>query len=267
MTQQPKVSIISACYNAEGTLQDTIDSIVAQDYPNIEYIVMDGVSKDGTLEILKANQDKIQVLVSEPDEGFYNAINKGISLATGEIIALLNSDDLYVSSQVVSKMVACLQEKAVDSVFADVVYVDQADTAKLLRYYSSKGNWNVNRFQWGLMPAHPTFFTYKKTYETFGLFREDLKIAADFDILLRFLGIHQISRAYLPEPIIKMRVGGLSSSGLSSKIQISQEIALVLKSHQISVSWAKLWGRYAFKILQFLPNLWSKSSLVENNPK
>jgi glycosyltransferase involved in cell wall biosynthesis len=206
-----KISIITVVWNNKETIKDAIDSVLSQTYKDIEYIVIDGGSTDGTVDIVKEYQDKISVFISEPDEGIYDAMNKGIVLATGNVIGILNSDDFYINELTIGKVVKEFKEKKVDSVYADLVYVKPKNFNKTVRYYDS-GNFNPSKFSYGWMPAHPTFFVKRKVYEKYGVFRTDLKIAADFDILSRFLYIHKISYSYIKEALVKMRTGGVSTS-------------------------------------------------------
>ncbi len=181
-----KVSIITVVFNGAKYIRSAIQSVLSQDYDNIEYIVIDGGSTDGTVDIVKEYQDKISVFISEPEGGIYDAMNKGIELATGNVIGILNSDDFYINELTIGKVVKEFKEKKVDSVYADFVYVEPKNLNKTVRYYDS-GNFNPLMFSYGWMPAHPTFFVKRKVYEKYGVFRTDLKIAADFDILSRFL--------------------------------------------------------------------------------
>lgn len=218
----PKVSIITVCYNSERTIEDTLQSVINQSYPNIEYIVIDGISTDGTLSIINKYKDKITTIVSEKDNGIYDAINKGIKLATGEIIANLNSDDFYIDNNVIADVVTSFEKDKTDTLYADLYYVDAIDTNKIVRYWKSK-QYKDGLFLKGWMPPHPTFFVKKEVYEKHGLFDLQFKSAADYEIMLRFIHRFKTSIAYLPRVIVKMRVGGVSNASLKNRIKANKE--------------------------------------------
>ena len=208
---KPKISIITVVWNNAKTIKDAIDSVLSQTYENIEYIIVDGASTDGTVEIVKSYGYKISKFISEKDKGLYDAMNKGIAQATGDIVGILNSDDFYIDEFVIEKVVKEFEEKKCDSVYADLVYVKPDNLQKTVRYYDSS-YFTPNKFAYGWMPAHPTFFVKREIYEKYGVFKIDYKIAADFDICARFLYKNKISYSYIKEPLIKMRVGGVSTS-------------------------------------------------------
>lgn len=217
-----KVSIITISFNAEETISDTIQSVLSQDYSNIEYIVVDGASKDKTVEIIKSFGNKIHQFISESDKGIYDAMNKGISLATGDVIGILNADDIYADEKVISDVVKKIQENNSDSLYADLVYVKREDTNQITRFWKS-GEYEKGNFRKGWMPPHPTFFVKREVYEKFGNFNLKLKSAADYEIMLRFLHKNEISVAYLPRVITKMRVGGQSNFSLKNRIKANKE--------------------------------------------
>ena len=244
-----KVSIITVVRNNKETVKNAIDSVLGQTYKNIEHIVVDGASTDGTVEIVRSYGDKISQFISEPDSGLYSAMNKGISLATGDVIGILNSDDFYIDDKVIQRVVKEFEEKNVDSVYADLVYVEPKNLNKTVRYYDSS-KFNPSKFSYGWMPAHPTFFVKKDTYEKHGVFRTDLKIAADFDILIRFLLTHKISYSYMQEVLVKMRVGGVSTSFNSIWI-ISIEQLQVCRDNGMDTNIFKILLKYPSKILGY----------------
>jgi glycosyltransferase involved in cell wall biosynthesis len=217
-----KVSIITITYNSESTLIDTIDSVLNQTYTDIEYIIIDGKSTDSTVSIIHSYKDKISKFISEKDNGLYDALNKGISMATGDIIGVLHSDDFYTNHQVIEKVVQIFNLNQADAVYADLFYVDKTNIDKILRKWKS-GNYKHGMFVNGWMPPHPTFFVRRHCYEKYGSFNLDLVSAADYELMLRFVHKHQIKLAYLPEFIIKMRAGGLSNASLSNRIRANQE--------------------------------------------
>ena len=241
-----KVSIITVVRNNKETVKNAIDSVLGQTYKNIEYIVVDGASTDGTVEMVRSYGDKISQFISEPDSGLYSAMNKGISLATGDVIGILNSDDFYIDDKVIQRVVKEFEEKNVDSVYADLVYVEPKNLNKTVRYYDSS-KFNPSKFSYGWMPAHPTFFVKKDAYEKHGVFRTDLKIAADFDILIRFLLTHKISYSYMQEVLVKMRVGGVSTSFNSIWIN-NIETLRVCRDNGIKTNIFKILSKYPAKI-------------------
>ena len=222
-----KISIITVSYNSEKTIRDTIDSVISQSYPNVEYIIVDGNSSDKTVEIIKSFGDKISQFVSEPDKGLYDAMNKGIKLATGEIIGILNSDDFY-SDENVLKNVAEKFENGVEGLYADLFYVDPVNTKKILRKWHS-GEYTEGDFLKGWMPPHPTFFARKKVYEKFGGFTDQLKSAADYELMLRFIHKEKIKIAYLPKVIVHMRAGGASNASIKNRLKANREDRLAWK--------------------------------------
>jgi glycosyltransferase involved in cell wall biosynthesis len=240
-----KITIITVVWNNEATIKDAIHSVLNQTYEDIEYIVIDGASTDGTLEVVRSFGDKIAKLISEPDTGLYDAMNKGMSLATGDVIGLLNSDDFYIDNNVISRVMQTFEEKKVESIFADLVYVKPGNLDKIVRYYHS-GKFDPSKFAYGLMPAHPTFFAKKEVYSKFGVFRTDLKIAADFDILVRFLYTYSVSYHYMQEVLVKMRVGGVSTS-FSSLWTNNIEILRVCHDNDLHTNILKILSRYPNK--------------------
>ena len=242
-----KITIITVVFNGAKYIRSAIQSVLSQDYDNIEYIVIDGGSTDGTVNIVKEYQDKISVFISEPDEGIYDAMNKGIALATGNVIGILNSDDFYIDEFVIEKVVKEFDEKGVDSVYADLVFVNPNNLEKTIRYYDSS-HFNPSRFAYGWTPAHPTFFVKKEIYDKYGVFRTDFKIAADFDILARFLYTQKISYSYMQEVLVKMRVGGVSTSFSSIWIN-SIEALKACKNNGIKTNIFKILFKYYHKVL------------------
>lgn len=246
-----KVTIITVVYNAVNTILDCIDSVSIQNYSKIEHIVIDGGSSDGTLEILKDNSRRLACLISEPDEGLYDAMNKGLGFATGDIVGFLNADDFYANEFIISEYVRAFQNNNVECVFSDLWFVDKIVVNRKLRYYSSKG-FSKGWFRFGMMPAHPTFFTYLRNYRKFEGYRKEFKIASDFDLLLRYLCIHNLSYHYLELASVNMRVGGLSTKNLHSNILINQEINYSCRSNGIFTNLFIIYLKYPFKILRIL---------------
>lgn len=244
-----KVSIITVCFNSVATLQDTIDSVALQDYPLIEHIVIDGASTDGTLELLKRNQSQLSQWVSEPDLGMYDAMNKGIARASGEVIAFLNADDVYTNSAAISMLMHALIKEDTDAVFADLVMVRANEPKRVVRYYDSSF-FHPGKFRWGWMPAHPTVFLKKSVYTAVGPYALDYRIAADYEMLIRIFYVYRASYTYLAKPLVRMRLGGASTATWQSNWILNQEIIRACKTHGIYTNWLmlllkvprKVWG-------------------------
>lgn len=246
----PTISIVTCSYNSAGTISSTLDSIAAQRYPAIEHLIIDGASTDATLDIVR-RFPHVSLVLSEHDSGLYDAMNKGIQRATGDVIGILNSDDFYVGSQVLEKVMALFRDCDIDALFADLVYVRPDNLERVVRYYSGKG-FTPEKFAWGWMPPHPTFFVKREIYERYGLFRTDYAIAADFELTARFLSSHKIRFAYLPEVVVKMRTGGLSTRNLRSNVVLNREIVRACKENGISTNIFKIYFKYLRKILQLV---------------
>jgi glycosyltransferase involved in cell wall biosynthesis len=246
-----KISIITVAYNSCTTIADTIESILSQDYPNIEYIIIDGGSKDGTIEIIESYGKQISKFISESDRGMYDAMNKGIRLATGDIISILNSDDFYADTSVISNVVNTFIESGSDSIFGDLLYVNANDLTKVTRYYSS-AHFHPKLFAYGWMPAHPTFFVKRWAYEHYGVFQTDYKIAADYELLTRFLARHQLSYTYLPAVMVRMRTGGASTTNLMSNWILNREIIRACSENGIKTNWVKVLSKYFKKVFQII---------------
>jgi glycosyltransferase involved in cell wall biosynthesis len=246
-----KISIITVVYNRERTVERAIQSALNQSYKNIEYIIVDGASKDGTMEVVNKYKDRIAVVVSEKDRGMYDALNKGIQLATGDVIGILHADDEFAESTIVEKIAAYMQQHPqTDAVYGDIGFVKEDMPDKIVRYYSS-AIFNTNLFKWGFMPAHPSFFCYKKFFEYYGGYRTDMDIAADFDLLVRFLRRHNLNAAYLPMMMVKMNMGGKSTSGIKSTIRINRELKKILTEHKMPSSYLRLYARYFIKVQEY----------------
>lgn len=232
MMNWPMVSIVTVSFNSARTIGEAIESVLSQDYPSIEYLVIDGGSTDGTVEIVRGFGDRIGTFVSEPDRGIYDAMNKGIRLARGSVVGMLNSDDAYTDKRSVSDLVEAMLRESTESVFGDAIYVDKEDTDRIVRHYRS-ARWHPRRFRFGWMPAHPTFFVRRKWYERCGLFSLDYRIAADFEMLVRLLYVAGVTYSYVGRPVVRMRSGGASASGWSNSLAINREIVKACRSHGI----------------------------------
>jgi glycosyltransferase involved in cell wall biosynthesis len=244
------VSIITVTYNSKSTISDTIRSVLEQTYPGIEYIIIDGLSTDGTQDIVRSFGTKISKFVSEKDIGIYDAINKGIRLSTGEIIGILNSDDSFYTDQVIERVVSAFNEDDIHAVYGDIQFFDREDPSKIVRYYSSK-RFNPGMFKFGIMPAHPSFYAKRELFEKFGYYKTDYKIAADFELLIRFLNIHKIRTKYIQMPFVSMRPGGISNKSVISNITLNKEIARACRENGIKTNYLYIYSKYFFKIFEF----------------
>lgn len=214
---QPKISIITVCLNNEATIADTIQSIAGQTYRNREYIVVDGSSKDGTQDIIKSFQSEIDLFISDEDDGIYDAMNRGIELASGDLVGFIHADDILAHNDVLSDIARVAREQNADSLYGDLVYVDFEDTNDVIRRWKA-GSFSHANFQWGWMPPHPTFYVKREFYQKYGGFDLRFGSAADYELMLRFLYKHRISADYIPEVLVKMRKGGTSNRSIKNRI-------------------------------------------------
>jgi glycosyltransferase involved in cell wall biosynthesis len=246
-----KISIITVTFNSAQTLGDTLKSIAFQDYPNIEIILVDGLSNDKTLEIATAFNHLPITIISERDQGLYDAMNKGIALATGDIIGILNSDDFYIQSNVISQVMERFQDESIDAVYGDLNYVSSENEHRIVRKWKS-GEYHSERFLHGWMPPHPTFFLRKKHYNEFGTFDLEFKRAADYELMLRMLFKHQLKASYIPSVFVHMRTGGASNSSLKARREANREDRLAWKKNGLQPRWYTTWLKPISKLLQYL---------------
>lgn len=245
-----KISLITSTFNSAATVQATFDSVRAQCLEDFEYIVVDGGSKDSTLSIIEQNLDIIDHYVSEQDNGIYDALNKGILLATGDVIGFIHSDDLLASPQVLQRISDAFNESDIDAVYADLLYVDRINSEKIIRHWKSQP-YKASLFYRGWMPAHPTFYLKKSLYLKHGLYDTSFRISADYELMLRMLLKHQISAAYIPEVFVKMRVGGESNVSLKNRWRANQEDARAWKKNGLRpYAWTR-WIKPISKVVQF----------------
>lgn len=245
-----KISIITVTYNSEGTLADTLKSVAQQEYPDIEHILVDGASKDATVDIIKS-YPHVKKWVSEKDAGLYDAINKGICMANGDVVGILNSDDFFPSVHIVSKIAAAFDTHEVDAVFGDIAFVKPGNLEKIVRLYSSK-RFTPRRFAYGYMPAHPSFYVRKHCYDNLGLYKPGYRIAADYELLMRFIYRHKIPYMYLPEIMVYMRTGGVSNKSVLSRYTLNREIIRACKENGVNTNMAVLSLKYLSKIFEYI---------------
>jgi glycosyltransferase involved in cell wall biosynthesis len=247
------ISIITASYNSVRTISDTINSVLAQTYPKIEYIIIDGCSTDGTIDIVKSFGNRISKFISEPDNGIYDAINKGIRFSRGSIVGILNSDDIFYDNCIIEKIVEAFTGNDIEAVFGDAQFVHPVKTSKIIRYYSSK-SFSSDRFKYGYMPAHPTFYVKRGLFEKLGYYKTNYKIAADFELLIRFLHGYSLKYRYLEMPFVSMRMGGVSNKSMWSKFVINKEIARACKENGIRTNYFFIYTKYFLKMFEFMGN-------------
>ncbi len=227
-----KVSLITVTFNSEKYLSHCIESVQMQGYKNIEHIIIDGKSADGTVSIIKKYESKISKWISEPDRGMYDAINKGIAMATGDIVGILNSDDMLVSDDVIENIVNTFNKENVDSVYGDLQYVDKEDTERIFRTWKGK-KYDRNLFRHGWMPGHPTFYVKRALIAQYGGYENHYFTAADYEFMARYLFKHKISSHYMPKLIVKMRMGGASNKNIYQRLRANRRDYLAMKKNNI----------------------------------
>lgn len=233
-----KITIITATYNSEKTLRDTMDSVLSQTYTDYEYIIVDGLSKDNTIEIIKEYEPKFNGrmrYISEKDNGIYDAMNKGISLATGEVIGILNSDDLYIDNNIVKDIMKVFEEKNVDCLYGNLYFVDQYDTNKIIRTWKGT-QYSKGAFLNGWHPAHPTFYVKSNYYKKFGVFDTTFDVSADFELMLRFIEKYQLSNYYLDRFFVKMRMGGESTGSIAKILKGNKNVLRAFRKNGMKAS-------------------------------
>jgi glycosyltransferase len=227
-----KISVITAVYNRQETVQQALESIFSQTYSEVETVVVDGMSTDGTLNVLEMLRPKIDVFISERDSGIYDALNKGIKNSTGEVVGFLHADDVFENNEVIEKIASVFQDPTIDAIYGDLVYVRHDDLSQVIRYWKS-GFYDDAALKRGWMPPHPTFYVRRGVYDRLGGFDTQYRIAADYDSVLRFLAVGKIRAAYIPQVLVRMRAGGISNRSLMSVIRKSREDLEVLRRNKV----------------------------------
>jgi glycosyltransferase involved in cell wall biosynthesis len=245
-----KISIITATYNSAATVRDTLKCVAGQSHPDVEHLVIDGQSQDNTLDIVKEFPHVARV-VSGKDNGIYDAMNKGVQMASGEVIGILNSDDFYTSDQVLEKVAAAFADPSVDAVYSDLQYVKQDDTSKVIRTWKA-GRYKKNYFHYGWMPPHPTFFVRSNLYRKAGLFNTSLRSAADYELMLRMMVKYNAKVHYIPEVLVKMRDGGLSNATLSNRLRANREDREAWRLNGLKPYFFTRWLKPLRKVFQFI---------------
>lgn len=246
-----KISIITSTYNSESTLRDTFDSVLRQTYKDIDYCVVDGGSKDGTLDIIKEYSTKFEGKmrwISEPDKGLYDALNKGIQRATGDVVGILNSDDFFTSDDVLATVASSIE--GVDAVYGDIHFVQPDNLQKCVRYYSSS-RFRPWKMRFGYMPAHPSFYARREVFERYGLYSLDYKLAADYDMMVRLFCKHKITARYVRKDFVTMRTGGMSTNSFSSRLRLTHEDAKSCRRYGIYSNFLMCSVKYITKVFEF----------------
>jgi glycosyltransferase involved in cell wall biosynthesis len=244
-----KISVITVAFNAEKTIGDTIHSVAAQAWDEVEHIVIDGASTDGTLGVILNNEDKITKWISEADHGLYDAMNKGIDLATGDVIGFLNADDIYANDNVLTRVGSVLRG-GIDGCYADVDFV-RNDLRTVVRRYRSD-RFHIGRLAYGWMPAHPSLFLRRELFERYGAFKLDYRIAADYELVVRFFYRFKIKAVYVPEVWVKMRLGGVSNRNLMSNYILSREIVRACRENGIQTNMFRVLLKYPLKMMEYV---------------
>ncbi|MDP3928045.1 MAG: glycosyltransferase family 2 protein [Bacteroidota bacterium] len=245
-----KVSVITAVFSNQAFVKDAIESVLSQQHVNIEYIVVDGGSKDGTVEIVKSYGSRIDKFISEPDEGVYFALNKGINIATGDVIALLHSDDFYAHPFVLSQVMEAFENTQCDAVYSNLYYVKSSNTNKIIRLWDS-GDYQLNDFYKGWMPPHPAFFAKRSVYQKYGAFNTLLKSAADYELMLRLIFKNKIKLQYIPKFFVKMRTGGASNRSLLNRVKANMEDRKAWYINKLEPKWYTLMLKPLIKLFQY----------------
>lgn len=250
-----KISLITATYNSAETLCDTLQSVLNQTFKDVDYIIIDGNSKDNTIDIVKEFEPKFEGRlrwICEKDKGIYDAMNKGVKMAQGEVVGILNSDDFFASDDVLEKVNAAFTENPIiDGVYADVRYVDWNDTGKTVRMFSGK-DFKREKICWGQMPPHPSFYVKRECYDKFGLYSLDYPICADYDMFVKMIWIGNIKTLYINDIFVNMRSGGTSSNGLKVHRKIMRERMRCIREHNLPSNFFKQVSRYFGKIISLL---------------
>lgn len=246
------VSIITVAYNSAATIEDTIKSVLAQTYGNIEYIIVDGQSSDATVEIIQKYEAAFHGRlhwISEKDKGIYDAMNKGISMATGDVVGILNSDDYFTSNDVVERMMSAFADTSLDAVYGDIHFIRDGNPDICVRYYSSK-RFSLGWLRFGFMPAHPSFYARRKVFEKAGLYRTDYKIGSDYEMMVRLFLVHHIKAQYIPMDFVTMRTGGLSTRNLHSKLQLIKDDVRACRENGVYTNAVFVSTKFLFKIFE-----------------
>ena len=251
-----KISVVTVTYNSAKTLGDTIESVQKQDYRDVEHVIIDGASRDGTVDIIRS-YDSIVNWKSEPDLGLYDAINKGILASSGDVVGILNSDDFFPDHGVLGRIVEAFRDPNVDAVIGDIAFVKPDNLKRIVRHYSAK-SFHPGKFADGYMPPHPSFYVRREFYEKLGLYKLDYKIAADYELLIRFLKTNSLRYKYIPGIMVYMRTGGVSNQSIKSRYLLNKETVKACAENGIHTNMARLSLKYFTKVFEYLTPLFKR---------
>jgi len=245
-----KISIVTVCYNSAKTIRDTIESVLSQTYADVEYIIVDGASTDGTIEIVDSYRNQVSKFISEPDHGIYDAMNKGIAAATGDVVGLLNSDDVYEHKDVLTDVVSSFSERSsADIIFGDVVFASPDNMNRVVRYYRSS-HFRPWKLRFGWMPPHPATFVRREVYEKYGLYSLNYRIASDYEIFVRWMLLNKLRYHYLDAVLVRMRTNGVSTSGWKSSVVITKEIVRACRDNGVYTNLPLILTKVPFKLME-----------------
>lgn len=251
MQADPLISVITVCYNSAATLARALQSVADQDWPRVEHIVIDGASKDDTARIIEQFRPRLAHVLSEPDEGIYDAMNKGLDRATGDIVCFLNADDQYAANTVLSRVATLMHEYQLDALIGDVGFFHESNPQRMVRRYRSN-RFTPGRLAWGWMPAHPALFLSRAVVGRVGRFKTDYRIAGDYEFIVRaFLG-QEVRYRHLPEVLVNMLTGGASTGGFGAKLRLNREVLRACRENGLQTNIVKILSKYPAKILEFL---------------
>ena len=243
-----KISVVTVCRNAESTIEDTIRSVAGQTCRNVEHVIVDGASTDGTLDIIRKYESLVSKWVSEPDQGIYDAMNKGLALAGGDVVGFLNADDVYAQPDILEILTRNFSGGDLDACYGDVVFV-RDDLETIVRYYRSSG-FAPKKLAYGWMPAHPALYLKKALFDKYGNFRTDYQIAADYELVVRLFGAKRIRYRYVPEVFVKMRIGGVSTRNWKSSLVLNKEIVRGCRENGVRTSLFRVFLKFPLKMME-----------------
>ena len=245
-----KISVITVCFNSAQTIESTLDSVASQTDVVVEHIVVDGASTDHTATILQAHLHQLAQVISEPDRGIYDAMNKGVRVATGDVIGFLNADDVYAHQNVLAEVARIMKRERLDALFGDVEFFRPENYSRTLRRYSS-ARFRPDRIGWGWMPAHPALFVRREVFQRVGVFRTDYRIAGDFEFVARAFGSKALRYRHLPEVLVRMRTGGISTGGWRNTLLLNREVLRACRENGIQSNMLKILSKYPVKLLEY----------------
>lgn len=244
-----KISVITVCYNAQATIENTLVSVGEQSYGQIEHLVIDGASQDDTMHIVEKYHSRLAAVISEPDKGIYDAMNKGIAIATGDVIGFLNADDIYDHPDVLKRIASAFENERTEVVYGDLIYFYGDNPNRVVRYFSSR-RFRRDRIKFGWMPAHPTLYLRRKTYDRLGNYRTDYRIASDFEFIVRLFWHYQPVHVYLPEIFVRMRMGGISTKNLLSHLIVNSEMVSACKKNGLNTNFFNMSLKVPLKLAE-----------------